>query len=464
MSHYSVAKIFGVGVFVLLLGSFLLLPLVEAASPSPPLSPTGVAEVAAAQPREWAAGLGGVPVARWLQEQGVLFTFLAIALLGLGLNLTPCVYPLLSVTVAYFGGQGREKPLRVLSLAVVYVIGIALTFSSLGVAAALSGSLFGAALQTPSASAFVALVLVTLALSSFGFYTIQPPYLLMRLAGGSRGGVVGALFMGLTMGIVAAPCVGPVVVGLLLFVGSRQDPLLGFLMFFTLAVGLGLPYLALATLSGSLPKLPRSGEWLQWVERLFGFVLLGTALYFLGPLLPAQISRFLFPAFLILAGTYLGFVEGSGRNLLLFPWLKRSAGVAALALAIWPFVPSQVEGAIRWQPFSPHLLVEARQRCKPAVVDVRADWCLPCKEMDRTTFVDPRVAEKTSDFVMLQADVTHTTPEVEERVKELEVVGVPTTLFIDRSGKESKRLIGYVSPERFLNEMAAVREKTGSCG
>lgn len=462
MNQSLIAKAFAVGVFILLVRSFPLVPLVEAAPHSPSAALAAVEEVVATH--EPVADMEGTPVARWLQEKGVLFTFLAIALLGLGLNLTPCVYPLLSVTVAYFGGQHTGQPRRVLGLATVYVVGIALTFSILGMAAALSGSLFGGALQTPYASAFVALVLVTLALSSFGFYTIQPPYLLMRLAGGSRGGVVGALFMGLTMGIVAAPCVGPVVVGLLLFVGSRQDPILGFLMFFTLALGLGLPYLALATLSGSLPRLPRSGEWLQWIERLFGFVLLGTALYFVDPLLPAQTSRLLFPAFFILAGIYLGFVERSGRSLRLFPWLKRSVGAAALALAIWPFVPSQVEGAIRWQPFSPHLLVEARQQCKPAVVDVRADWCLPCKEMDRTTFVDPRVAEKTSDFVMLQADVTHITPEVEERVKELEVLGVPTTLFIDRSGKERKRLIGYVSPGRFLNEMAAVREKTGSCG
>lgn len=462
MNQSLIAKAFAVGVFILLLRSFPLVPLVEAAPHSPSAALAAVEEVVATH--EPVADVEGTPVARWLQEKGVLFTFLAIALLGLGLNLTPCVYPLLSVTVAYFGGQHKGQPRRVLGLATVYVVGIALTFSILGVAAALSGSLFGGALQTPYASAFVALVLVTLALSSFGFYTIQPPYLLMRLAGGSRGGVVGALFMGLTMGIVAAPCVGPVVVGLLLFVGSRQDPILGFLMFFTLALGLGLPYLALATLSGSLPRLPRSGEWLQWIERFFGFVLLGTALYFLDPLLPAQTSRLLFPAFFILAGIYLGFVERSGRSLRLFPWLKRSVGMAAVVLALWPLVLRQVEGTIRWQPFSPHLLVEARQQCKPAVVDVRADWCLPCKEMDRTTFVDPRVAEKTSDFVMLQADVTHITPEVEERVKELEVLGVPTTLFIDRSGKERKRLIGYVSPERFLNEMAAVREKTGSCG
>jgi thiol:disulfide interchange protein DsbD len=231
-------------------------------------------------------------------------------------------------------------------------------------------------------------------------------------------------------------------------------------MFFTFALGLGLPYLALATLSGSLPKLPRSGEWLRWVERLFGFVLVGMALYFIDPLLPKQASRLFFLAFFILAGIYLGFIEGSGRNLRLFPWLKRSVGVVALALAIWPFVPGQAAVAIRWQPFSSGLLEEARQQGKPVVVDVRADWCLPCEEMDRTTFVDPQIVKKTQGFVMLQADVTRSTPEVAARVRELEIMGVPTTLFIDGRGKERKRLIGYVGPERFLAEVAAVEEET----
>ncbi len=227
------------------------------------------------------SSVGGEEVfARWLAERGLLFTLLAVALLGLGLNLTPCVYPLISVTIAYFGRQSSSRG-TVAWLASLYVLGIALSFSALGVTAALSGGVFGGALQNPIVIVGIAAVMVVLALGSFGVYHLRPPTALMSWAGNTGSGAAGSLFMGLTMGIVAAPCVGPIVLGLLLFVGSSQDPWLGFMLFFSLALGMGAPYLLLAMAAGSIKKLPRSGEWLLWTERLFGCILLALAAYFL---------------------------------------------------------------------------------------------------------------------------------------------------------------------------------------
>src|SRR5438093_4107049 len=225
-------------------------------------------------------------VAGWIARWGYPLTFLWVALVGVALNLTPCVYPLISVTVAFFGRRTGAEGAHILRRALLYVLGICVTFSTLGVTAALTGSLFGSALQRPAVLAAIALVLVGLAGSNFGFYQLRLPSPIMQRLGRVGEGDVGAFFMGLTMGVVAAPCIGPAVLALLLFVGAQQLVALGFALFFVLGLGLGAPYLALAALAGRLRVLPRAGAWLEWVERVFGFLLLGLALYFVSPLLP----------------------------------------------------------------------------------------------------------------------------------------------------------------------------------
>jgi thiol:disulfide interchange protein DsbD len=401
---------------------------------------------------------GEEDVGRWIAEHGLPVTLLLVMLLGLGLNLTPCVYPLISVTVAFFGRQGRHRPYRVAALAVAYVLGITVSFSAVGMAAAMSGGLFGAALQKPLVLAFIAAVLVVLALGSFGLYQLQPPpWLMQRVGASSAHGVAGALFMGLTMGIVAAPCVGPVVLGLLLFVGSQQSLVLGFQLFFALGLGLGLPYLALALAAGSLKALPRSGDWLVWVERAFGFLLLGLAAYFVRPLLPPQVGALIVPAVLFVAGIYLGFIDRSGHRWPRFRTLQRLAGGAAILAAVWTASPPAAEGTINWVRFDDAELHAARESGRPAVVDVIADWCLPCHEMDRTTFADTLVQEEANRFAMLRLDLTHDSPEASALTARYQIQGVPTILFFDGTGAEVRRLVGYVSASEMLAAMGAVR-------
>lgn len=393
---------------------------------------------------------------RWIAERGLPVTLLLVMLLGLGLNLTPCVYPLISVTIAFFGRQGRHRPYRVAALAVAYVLGITVSFSAVGVAAAMSGGLFGAALQSPLVLAFIATILVFLALSTFGFYQLQPPAWVMRRIGGSTGGFAGAVFMGLTMGIVAAPCVGPVVLGLLVFVGSQQSVVLGFQLFFALGLGMGLPYVALALAAGSLKALPRSGDWLVWVERAFGFLLLGLAAYFVRPLLPPQFAALLIPAVLFVAGIYLGFVDRSGHRWRRFRALQRLAGVAAVLGAVWAATPPSAEIAINWVTFDEAVVQAARENGRPVVIDFVADWCLPCHEMDRTTFADASVQEEATRFTMVRIDLTRDSPENTALSARYQVQGVPTILFFDRTGAEVRRLVGYVGAAEMFSTMRSV--------
>jgi thiol:disulfide interchange protein DsbD len=399
----------------------------------------------------------GFDVGAWIAARGLLVTLLAVALLGLGLNLTPCVYPLISVTVAYFGMQGRERSARVTALALIYVLGITVSFSVLGVAAALSGGVFGAALQRPPVVIGIAVVLVALALSSFGLYQLRPPAWLMRRVGGAAHGAFGAFFMGLTMGVVAAPCVGPVVLGLLVFVGTRQSVWLGWQLFFALGLGMGVPYVALATAAGSLQRLPRAGEWLVWIERLFGVALLALAGYFVGPLLPKTLGRFLLPGLVGLGGIYLGFLDPSARRVRSFRSIQRVTGIIAAIVAVWLALPQRAESAIRWQPLEGSSLQTTRGDGRPAIIDFVADWCIPCHEMEGTTFTDPLVRKEAERFRMLKADITMETEETSALTDRYAVRGVPTVIFIDSSGAEVRRLVGYVGPEEMLGVMRSVR-------
>ena len=399
-------------------------------------------------------GDGGARFAGLLAQYGLVLTLGAVLLLGLGLNLTPCVYPLISVTIAYFGGQARSRS-RTTWLATLYVLGIAVSFSALGLAAALSGGIFGAALQRPAIVLFIVAVMVVLSLSSFGVYQLQPPTAVMRWAGGSATGAAGAVFMGLTMGVVAAPCVGPIVVGLLVFVGSRQDPGLGFLLFFFLALGMGLPYVVLAVAAGSLTSLPRSGEWLAWTEHLFGCILLCLAAYYLAPLLPPPAKYWVLPGAIATSGIYLGFVDRAGRALRGFPALKAAVGGIMIALAVWMIRPTDTAQAITWEPVQQWAAGE-RKGERPVLLEFGAEWCIPCREMESTTYVHPDVVRESDRFRMVKADITEETAATTALTEAYGVKGVPTVILFSPSGGEQQRFVGYVGPERMLAAMRDV--------
>ncbi len=379
-----------------------------------------------------------------IAESGYLLVLLSVFVGGLALNLTPCVYPMIPLTVGFFGGQAGGNKRRLVGLASVYVAGIALMYSALGVAAALSGQLFGAMLQNPWVLSGIALVLILLALSMFGLYELRMPSFLMRSAG-SRTGAAGAFGMGLLVGVVAAPCVAPFTLGLLAFVAERQSVALGALFFSVLSLGLGLPYLFLAVFSGSLSRLPRAGEWMEGVKKVFGWLLLAMAAYFLRLVLPRPLSEWLLPATL-LAGAVALAVKGFG-----FARLVRFATAVLFLAAAAFFLPRK---ALGWQPYDDGKLVSAG---RPAVIDFTADWCLPCLELDQRTFSDSRVRKELSRRALFKADFTRgNSPEAAALSRKYDILGVPTVIFLDASGQERKdlRLVGFEDADRFLARLA----------
>jgi thioredoxin:protein disulfide reductase len=388
-------------------------------------------------------------------NHGWFLGFIAVFLGGLALNLTPCVYPLIGVTIAYFGNQGGG-PRRVMYLAIVFVLGIALMFSSVGVAVAMSGGLFGAALRNPFVLVALSIMLLTLAASSFGVFVLQPPQWMLQRAGSAHPGYAGAFLMGLGMGVVAAPCIGPIVLGLLLMVEKSGSALFGFALFFTLAIGLGLPYIGLAMAAGHIRRLPRSGEWLTWVEHLFGFVLVGLALYFLDPVVPNNLMTRFLPYYAVGAGIYLGFISPEGRSWRPFLVMRSALGVVAVASLAFLLYPRQAPEKLRFEPFDSDLLASAAVSRKPVLIDFSADWCIPCREMEHSTFVDPSVVSEAKRFVRMKANLTAQDKKTEDLTSKFEIQGVPTTMLIDSSGKVLERKVGYIGPQEMLADLRQV--------
>ena len=376
--------------------------------------------------------------------------FLLVFVGGLALNLTPCVYPLVGVTLAYFGNQSASTR-RVAELAACFVGGLALTFSAVGVAAAWSGKMFGAWLASPYVLAGIASLLLLLAAANFGWLTFRMPRWMTNWASASRPGYLGALLMGSGMGVVASPCIGPFVVGLLLMVERQASLAFGFALFCTLALGLGAPYFVLALAAGSIRRLPRSGEWLKWIEHFFGFVLIGLALYFLDPLVPNRLIMRLLPYYAAAAAIFLGFVSRAAQTAGVFSVLKRGVGlIGVLALGILLVRPGRGP-MLTFKPFDAAQLKLAVSQHKPVLIDFSADWCIPCHEMDATTFVDPQVIREAQRFERFRADLTRQTETADAGAARFDVKGVPTTVIIGSRGTPAERVAGYVGVSEMLD-------------
>lgn len=389
-------------------------------------------------------------------------SFIALAgvfVSGLALNLTPCVYPMLTVTVALFGGQREKNLWRSFTRAFIYFIGIAVIYSALGVFAATTGAFFGSALQSSWVLGLVSLLMFILALSMFGLYEFQLPSTAANLLGGKRGtGNIGIFLSGLLVGVFAAPCIGPPIVALLTIVGQMASPVKGFFVFFVLSLGLGLPYFVLGTFSGLLQKLPRSGEWLVWVKKLFGFALLGLAFFYFTLGFYADLLPYVLPVTVIAAGVYLGFIDRAGDQNVFFRRLKRVAGSSALAIVFLTFMLRPREH-VEWEAYAAREIDMAREAKKPVVIDFYADWCIPCHELERFTYSNPKVIEALAPFTRLKVDATDpTTPQAVEPIERFDVSGVPTILFLDREGHEVQgtRITGYVPPQEFLESVELV--------
>ena len=406
------------------------------------------------------------PIPGRMAGAGFWLTLFGIFIGGLALNLTPCIYPLIPITVSYFGGRSGEIQGRTVIHGILYIAGLAFTNSLLGVGASLSGGMLGSALQNPIVLIVVAGILVALGLSFFGIWEIRVPSGLTRIASKNFGGYFGTFFMGLTLGIVAAPCLGPFILGLLTYVGQQGDPFLGFLYFFVLSIGLGLPLAILAMFSGSLEKLPVSGAWMVWIRKVLGWVLVGMAAYMLQPLMPGPyLKSVLFAAILVAAGLHLGWMEKGRGDSRVFEYIKKGLGVILICAAISIYTGGRQGGeGVQWTPYSESLLAEAAKENRPVILGFYADWCGPCKAMERKVFTDPEIVNLSRHFVTLRIDLTKQHPDQKKILRRYLILGVPTIIFINGLGIEERalRIESYTGRDEVLKRMKRLINKPGN--
>ena len=444
--------------------------------PVQPLAATGDAGQAdPADATEAPAGSQQDRLAAALGSQGFWLSIAAFFALGLGLAFTPCVFPMYPILTGIIAGAGQHlSTRRAFLLSFVYVQGMAVTYTLLGLVVASAGLKFQAALQHPYVLIGLSIMFVLLALSMFGLYTLQlPSSLQTRLSGLSNrqqgGSVVGVTIMGMISGLVCSPCTTAPLSGALIYVAQSGDLWLGGAALYALSLGMGLPLLLLGTSGGKL--LPKAGAWMDVIKQLFGFALLAVPILLLSRLLSDQVATLLWLGWALVLCAYLyhhnqhrahslgkslgGFVlllvmmtlVVVGKDLLLpEPGVKASTGIQApqfIRIKTLDDLKTRLEAA----------------RGKPVLLDLYADWCVACKEFEHKTFSDPEVQSRFADMVLLQADVTANDDADVALLNGLNVLGLPTLIFFDRDGNEvsGQRVTGFMGPAEFLGQLDKLR-------
>lgn len=400
--------------------------------------------------------------AKEVLEKGFFYAIAAFFVFGLALNLTPCVYPVIPITVSYFGGQASKDKGSPIPRAILYIIGIAIIFAVLGLFSGLAGKQWGFLFQDPWFVLVVTVIILAMAASMFGAFEIRVPTALLNKFGRAQEGAIGAFLMGLTVGIVIAPCAAGVIIGLVGLVAKLGIVVEGGVLFFIMGLGLGLPYLILASFSGLLDKMPKSGMWMVWIKKVFGILLVGVALYFFLPQakhIPDQQGYF-FGLLAIFGGVLLGFLDQPQEYSKGFKRIRWLFGVVVVLVGVYITSDSIQEKSqdIDWHLYSNEELSTLLADGKPIFFDFYADWCAPCKEMDDKTFTNEEVIALATEFKMIKVDCTAPNNDIRNIMEKLQVTGMPTLVFMDNEGTELRNLreVGFIDAEVFVSYMDQV--------
>jgi thiol:disulfide interchange protein DsbD len=407
------------------------------------------------------------PFATALQGGSYLGALGLIFLAGLATSLTPCVYPMIAITVSVFGARQAESRRRAALLSSAFVLGIAALFTPLGVVSALTGSAFGSALASPWVVGALAALFAIMALSMFGLFDIALPSSMQnRLAQAGGFGLRGAFALGFANGLIAAPCTGPVLAVLLTWVATTGNVAFGALALFVYAIGIGVLFWFVGTFAITLPK---SGHWVEWTKSAFGIAMLALAFYYLRGILPypqpaVRDQLWLAAATgLLVGGVIVGAIHLSFKSDAWGARLRKAIGVTACVagvLGIVGWAEALPPGThISWVESFEQGKAQAVAEDRPMLVDFGADWCGACQELERDVLSDPRVVSEAQRFVTVRVDLStdQATDEKWALLKGYKQPGLPLVVLHHSDGSEASRVTGLLDSEAFLELMDAVR-------
>ena len=397
---------------------------------------------------------------------------------GLLLSLTPCVFPMIPILSGIIVGRGHQvTKMHGFLLSLAYVLGMAITYAAVGIAAGLSGSLLSNALQTPLVLGSFAAVFVLLSLSMFGFYELQLPSALQsKLSGTSNrlhgGHLSGVFIMGALSAVIVSPCVAAPMAGALLYIGQTHDAILGGVALFSMALGMGVPLLIVGASAGAL--LPKAGAWMEAIKNLFGVMMLAVAIWLISSLIPTNAVMLLWSVLLILYAVNLHALDPLPHTSGKWHKLGKGIGIIVLLLGVALLIGALSGARDILRPLAgmgggqtteqSHLQFErvknlaqldariAQAKGKTVMLDFYADWCVSCKEMENLTFSDSKVQAQLKNSLLLQIDLTANNEDDKAFLQRYQLFGPPAILFFDRQGKEQTdyRVIGYLNAEQFL--------------
>jgi len=441
-----------------------------------------------------AAGASEAPVmeseqdrlARLITEQPLIVTLALFVLLGAGLAFTPCVFPMIPILSGIIAGEGENVTRgKAFALSLAYVLAMALTYTTVGVVAALAGYNLQIFFQNPWVLSIFAAIFVTLSLAMFGFYNLQMPAAVQaklteisnRQSGGS---LIGAAIMGFLSALIVGPCVTAPLIGILIFISQTGDAVLGGSVLFALSIGMGLPLLAIGVGLGSW--LPKAGAWMDAVKAAFGVGLLALAIWMLERIVPGAVTMLLWGLLLTASGVYLGALTRLDAAVSGWSKLWQALGVVLLVFGILQFVGAAAGGNDWLRPLAPFAGArggaQAEQQAqfvevtdlaqieravagadRPVMLDFYADWCVSCKEMERYTFPDPQVNQVMRRFALLKIDMTNFNDAHQEVLSHFGLMGPPAYLFFgNREELPSFRLFGFVKADAFIDHLARVEQ------
>ena len=407
-----------------------------------PLAVLLVPEVASAAPSQFEC----------VRQQGWLWAYLVAFGVGFQTSLTPCVYPMIPITLGIFGARGNVKRSRAIALAAAYVGGMGLMYATLGVVFSLIGRQFGTQLSSPYFVVPLVIFFAALAASMFGAFELNLPASIqakLNTVGGQ--GFKGAFAMGIVGGLIAAPCTGPFLLGLLAYVAKSHDVVRGGSMLFTYALGMGVLFFVLAMFAVSLPK---SGRWMEWVKSAAGIFMLLAAVYYLAPLVP-QMRALQRPEVGVLFGALgiavVGFALGAIHLSFHGGWtekLRKGWGVALVVAGLfgawsWYMAPKQ---ELPWLHDEPAAFAKAKAEHKGVMIDFGATWCNPCRELEHT-FADAQVYSQINDnFITLKFDVSEDNATNDARKAKYDAGNLPAVRYLTADGKLVGKIDHVVAP------------------